>query len=465
MKYQRKLFLYFTAVFAVFVVITVFIQLSREKRYKTEEMRAELYAYSKMIDSFLSRVYDFDSVALMLPEDLRFSIIDKDGNVLFDNVLDPDFKKENHINRPEIIGASVHGDGYAIRKSESTASGYIYYAYLCNSGNYIRLALPYTLSIQDVIGPENLLMYSLTLLMIIILLLLLYRTDKYGRTMQSLKKFVSKAQNGELDYNNIEFPDTDSGIIGHDVIELYKQLENSKKEIENEKERNIKMKQDMTNNIAHELKTPVSSIRGYLESLNNNPELDAEKRQHFIERAYYQSLRLTELINDIALITKLEETSKLFEREKINIGDIANEVFNEMEMQIKDANIAVHNNLPSDLDVAGNHNLMYSVFRNLTENVLKYAGNGIQIVTTLENVEDTEYYHIVFYDTGCGIDDKYLEKIFERFVRINEGRGRRSGGTGLGLSIVKHAVKYHGGTIIAENRKEGGLLFRFTVKR
>ena len=225
------------------------------------------------------------------------------------------------------------------------------------------------------------------------------------------------------------------------------------------------MKQDMTNNIAHELKTPVSSIRGYLESLNNNPELDAEKRQHFIERAYYQSLRLTELINDIALITKLEEASKLFEREKINIGDIANEVFNEMEMQIKDANIAVHNNLPSNLDVAGNHNLMYSVFRNLTENVLKYAGNGIQIVTTLENVEDTEYYHIVFYDTGCGIDDKYLEKIFERFVRINEGRGRRSGGTGLGLSIVKHAVKYHGGTIIAENRKEGGLLFRFTIKR
>ena len=216
--------------------------------------------------------------------------------------------------------------------------------------------------------------------------------------MQSLKKFVSKAQNGELDYNNIEFPDTDSGIIGHDVIELYKQLENSKKEIENEKERNIKMKQDMTNNIAHELKTPVSSIRGYLESLNNNPELDAEKRQHFIERAYYQSLRLTELINDIALITKLEEASKLFEREKINIGDIANEVFNEMEMQIKDANIAVHNNLPSNLDVAGNHNLMYSVFRNLTENVLKYAGNGIQIVTTLENVEDTEYYNIVFYD-------------------------------------------------------------------
>lgn len=465
MKYQRKLFLYFTTVFAVFVIITIFIQLSREKRYKTEEMQAELSAYSKMIDNFLSRIYDIDAVAAMLPDNLRFSLIDKEGNVMFDNVLDTDFKKRNHLGRPEITDASIYGDGYAIRKSESTESAYIYYAYLCESGNYIRLALPYSLSMQDVIGPENLLMYSITLLMIITLLLLLYRTDKYGRTMQALKKFVSKAQNGELDYNNIEFPDTDFGTIGHNVMDLYKQLENSKKEIENERERNIRMKRDMTNNIAHELKTPVSSIRGYLESLDNNPDLDADRRQHFIERAYVQSLRLTELINDIALITKLEEASNLFEKEKINIGDIANEVFNEMEMQLKDSNIEVFNNLPSTLDVAGNHNLMYSVFRNLTENALKYAGSDIRIVIDLEDVEDSEFYHIDFYDTGCGVEDKCLERIFERFVRLNEGRDRRSGGSGLGLSIVKHAIIYHGGSIGAENREEGGLLFRFTVRR
>ncbi len=465
MKYQRKLFLYFTAVFAIFVIITIFIQLSREKRYKTEEMRAELFVYSKMIDNLLSRIYDVNEVAAMLPENLRFSLIDKEGNVVFDNVLDTDFKKGNHLGRPEILGASVNGDGYAIRKSESTDLAYIYYAHLCKSGNYIRLALPYSLSMQDVIGPENLLMYSITLLMIIILLLLLYHTDKYGRTMQSLKKFVSKAQNGELDYNNIKFPDTDFGTIGNNVMELYKQLEDSKKEIENERERNIRMKRDMTNNIAHELKTPVSSIRGYLESLDNNPDLDAEKRQHFIGRAYVQSLRLTELINDIALITKLEEAPNLFEKEKVNIGEIANEVFNEMEMQLKDANITVCNNLPLTLNVAGNHNLMYSVFRNLTENALKYAGSDIRIVIDLEDIKDPDFYHIDFYDTGCGVEDKFLKRIFERFVRLNEGRDRRSGGSGLGLSIVKHAIIYHGGMIVAENRKEGGLLFRFTVKR
>lgn len=79
-------------------------------------------------------------------------------------------------------------------------------------------------------------------------------------------------------------------------------------------------------------------------------------------------------------------------------------------MQIKDANIAVHNNLPSNLDVAGNHNLMYSVFRNLTENVLKYAGNGIQIVTTLENVEDTEYYHIVFMIPAVALTINILKR-------------------------------------------------------
>lgn len=116
------------------------------------------------------------------------------------------------------------------------------------------------------------------------------------------------------------------------------------------------------------------------------------------------------------------------------------------------------------MEIEGNHTLLYSIFRNLIDNALSYAGENITI--GIDNyTEDNEFYYFSLYDTGCGVEEAFLDRIFDRFYRINEGRSRKNGGSGLGLSIVKNAVLFHKGQISAKNRKDGGLEFIFSLRK
>lgn len=246
--------------------------------------------------------------------------------------------------------------------------------------------------------------------------------------------------------------------------QLAQTLEESKQQIISEQERNRQLKQEMTSNIAHELKTPVSSIRGYLEILLGDKPVEEEKRHYFLERCYSQTLRLSDLINDVSLINKLEEASDLFQREKILVKQVADEAIAELDMQFQSKNIVVSNMLSDQMTIDGNHSLIYSIFRNLLENVISYAGDNVSVGIECYKKDDDRYY-IHFFDTGKGVDNKYLPKLFDRFLRIDEGRSRKSGGTGLGLSIVKHATLFHGGDIYVRNREGGGLEFFFSLKK
>lgn len=246
--------------------------------------------------------------------------------------------------------------------------------------------------------------------------------------------------------------------------ELAHSLEESRKQIIQEQEHNRQLKQEMTSNIAHELKTPVSSIRGYLEILLGDKPIDERKRSYFLERCYSQTLRLSDLINDVSLINKLEESSDLFPKEEISVSAIADEAVMELEETCRTHGITVRNELLSPMHIVGNHSLVYSIFRNLLENAVSYAGEGITVAFDCYRKDDERYY-IRFYDTGKGVDNKYLPKLFDRFLRIDDGRSRKSGGTGLGLSIVKHAVLFHGGDIYVRNREGGGLEFFFSLKK
>ena len=225
-----------------------------------------------------------------------------------------------------------------------------------------------------------------------------------------------------------------------------------------------KLKKQMTSNIAHELRTPVTSIRGYLETLIACPDMKPEKKQEFIEKAYNQPIRLSELITDMALISKMEEKSSKFQKEDIDLYDVSCEVFDEFAERIADQNVKVENLLEPGTVLTGNKTLVYTILRNLVENSLKYAGNDI--IIHLECYSSIEKYcYLTYYDTGEGVPQEHLESIFERFYRIEEGRTRDVGGSGLGLSIVKNAVKFHGGDIRVINRQWGGLQFFFSLRR
>lgn len=228
-------------------------------------------------------------------------------------------------------------------------------------------------------------------------------------------------------------------------------------------QRNRQLKQEMTSNIAHELKTPVSSIRGYLEILLSDKPVDDERRRYFLDRCFRQTLRLSDLIQDVSIINKLEESADLFPRTEVDAAEVANEAIGDLSDKAATAGITVNNQLPP-MPLQGNRELLYCIFRNLVENSIAYAGSGINIVLETYR-EEPDHYFIHYYDTGKGVADEYLSRLFDRFVRIDEGRSRQNGGTGLGLSIVKHSVIFHGGEIYAKNRAEGGLEFFFSLKK
>lgn len=234
-------------------------------------------------------------------------------------------------------------------------------------------------------------------------------------------------------------------------------------DITQEEEQN-RLKRQLTQNIAHELKTPVSSIQGYLETIVNNENIPHEKIQTFLERCYAQSNRLSRLLRDISVLTRMDEASQMIDMEKIDISLLVANIINEVSLELEEKQITVVNSLKANIQLKGNHSLLYSIFRNLMDNAIAYAGTNIHIHISCFR-EDDNYYYFSFLDTGGGVTPEHLNRLFERFYRVDKGRSRKLGGTGLGLAIVKNAVLIHGGTISAKNSSGGGLEFVFTLAK
>jgi two-component system phosphate regulon sensor histidine kinase PhoR len=230
-------------------------------------------------------------------------------------------------------------------------------------------------------------------------------------------------------------------------------------------EKTKQLKQEMTGNIAHELRTPITSIRGYLETILEQSTIPEDKKTRFIQQAYNQSIVLSEIIRDMSLIAKIEEGPNSFVLEQVNLNQVFFKLKDEVSNTMNLKNDTFNWQIPADLVIQGNASLLYSLFRNLTDNALRYAGEDVAITVNLYN-EDADFYYFSFYDNGLGIQDEHhLNRLFERFYRVNEGRTRESGGSGLGLSIVRNAVAFHKGKITVKNRKEGGLEFLFSLRK
>ena len=223
------------------------------------------------------------------------------------------------------------------------------------------------------------------------------------------------------------------------------------------------LKQQMTSNIAHELKTPVSSVMGYLETLMNN-NIDDKKRKYFLEKASAQATRLTDLIDDISILNKIEEAKEHFAFAEAKLKEVIDEVINNQKTRLDEKKISVSVDIENDVEINGNQSLLFSIFHNLMDNAIKYAGDNIEIRIS-NYLQDQNYIYFSFSDTGTGIPAEHLPRIFERFYRIDSGRSRKTGGTGLGLAIVKNAIQFHNGEISVRNRQGGGLEFLFTLAK
>ena len=410
MSYRNRLVLYVAMIFTVFALISLLVGLANGERYKQSIMQSRLSGYAQMLVEADSEA---SSLVAYFPEDVRVTIIASDGTVTFDSESDW-LSMDNHLSRPEIEECLKKGEGSSIRRSDTSGERFFYYA-IEDGGRIVRVAQNFDMEFVDFFSTDWMFLLFEFLLLIFSLFILYFLTERYGRK------------------------------------------EEERADIETRR-----LKHEMTGNISHELKTPVSSIQGYLETIVNHPEISEERRRLFIERSYLQSLRLSDMITDISTITKLEEAPEQFKVMPVNLKVVFEEVLEEMGDSIRTHGIQVENKL-EPLCVRGNYSLIYSIFRNLIENTMKYAGDG-SCVHVSYSVSQDGAHCIDYYDTGRGVAEDELDKIFERFYRLDADRGKPVGGSGLGLSIVRNAVLFHKGGIKAYRVPGGGLGFRFTLK-
>ena len=421
-SHHKRLFLQLIAFSWAMVLCFVGYQYIREKEYKSEFLNAQLQQYNRHLLATVEEGEPYEEYIATHDkpfEELRISIITLTGAVVYDNIISLD-SLDNHRGRPEVANALAEGTGYNISR-QSTSDGREYF-YSATRGErvVVRTAIPYSSTLQDLLEADwsfLVVMISITLVMSIVAY---FTTRKLGKDIERVNRY------------------------------------------EAEQERN-RLKRQLTNNINHELKTPVASIQVCLETLLSGINLSEEKRQELIERCYANNDRLRRLLNDVSLITRMEDGSALIGKERVVINDIIDEVAKELEMLSEDECLLLHTDFTDEVIIDGNPSLIGSIFRNLTENAIAYSEGRNIYISLLEN--NDKLCRIRFEDDGKGVEQKHLSHLFERFYRVDKGRSRQKGGTGLGLAIVKHAVQFHGGIITVTNRPNGGLRFEFTLSK
>ena len=397
-------------------------QYIREKEYKSEFLNAQLQQYNRNLLTTVEEGEPYEEYIAthdMPFDELRISIIALTGAVIYDNTIPLD-SLDNHRSRPEVATALANGQGYNISRQSTSDGRQYFYSATCGKRVVVRTAIPYSSTLQDLLEADwsfLIVMISITLVMSVVAY---FTTRRLGKDIERVNRYEAEQAKNRL-------------------------------------------KRQLTNNINHELKTPVASIQVCLETLLSGISLSEEKRQELIERCYMHNERLRRLLNDVSLITRMEDGSALINREKVVINEIIDEVAEELEVMPEEERLMLHLDFNDEVIVDGNTSLIGSIFRNLTENAIAYSEGRNIYISLLEN-NDTVC-RIRFEDDGKGVEQKHLPHLFERFYRVDKGRSRQKGGTGLGLAIVKHAIQFHGGTIAVTNRANGGLRFDFTLRK
>lgn len=330
--------------------------------------------------------------------------------------------------------------------------------------------LPYDADIISASLPNTSIWVTVFAIAIILTVVAYYSTRYFGRNIKILRTIADRAATDPNFIPSMDYPHDELGDISRQITFMYN--EKSKAVLKLKREHNIalhameekaRLKRQLTNNINHELKTPIGVIKGYLDTIIANPDMDDASRTHFITKALEHANRLASLITDVSAITRLEEGGAMINTEELDYHDVVYSVMSDLEESGALGDIEFVYDVPTETYIMGNNSLLTGMLINLAKNSAAYSKGtecGIKLVD-----EDKKFYKFVFFDNGIGVGEEHIPHLFERFYRVDSGRARKNGGTGLGLPIVQNTILAHGGTIEIRNGEKCGLEFIFTLPK
>ncbi len=483
LSYQWRLFLPLATILCIVFGLIIYYQYKREADYRAQIFGSEL----EMIDNRILNAYDEDvnlrtflnfiqkffkgsvfegvRVSVYFDGQLQYSLgtpipIDNDGLTLRGYGLDnsPTEGSERKIIAGRTVGSDEDGNRYLFSKTKSS-----------DGRVTVRTAMPYSDNVHDAIDVDTTVWLVIIGCLLTTLLVTYYFTSILSRNVVLLKDFAYRATTGGRFTGEDKFPRNELGEISREIIKLYRErlkaMELIKKERKiaiNAIEEKVKITRQLTNNINHEIKTPVGIIRGYLESIIADPEMDTATRNRFLDRMLMNVERLTDLLNDVSTMTRLENGADMIAVEKIDMLDLVYQIESDLPANNLSGNLEFSFDIPFECNVSGNYNLIQGMICGLIRNAALHSGGteiGLRMIS-----ENKRFYVFSFYDNGNGVSSEHIPHLFERFYRVDTGRSRKMGGTGLG-PIVKSTIISLGGTISVHNRSTGGLEFIFTLPK
>lgn len=452
-KFLQLLFMALVLNSVIFYVVTssVLLKKSRSNMMFTLESVDSLLDYGSGLFDLEKQEERLRNAAGM--NNSRFTVIGRNGTVIADTEIGDAASLENHMEREEIKEALSRGDGHSIRRSETLGREMLYVAKMSRNREYIlRLAVPYS-------GMREYLVMLFPAVLLSFAVAFIGSSMEAERFSQSITKPLHDISEEMLkvdgDYADLHFetcPYQEINVIADTTTEMSRNVREYLERLEQEKQ----IRQEFFSNASHELKTPITSVRGYVELLQSGMELDEETREDFLERIKKEAVRMTSLVDDILMISRLESGGEKTEPVTVKVKELAEEAAASLAPQAAERTVSVHCDC-EDFTIRADLRQMTELFGNLLTNAVKYNNPGGEVWLTVRKQEHNMV--LTVRDSGVGIPKESLGRIFERFYRVDKGRSRKQGGTGLGLSIVKHVVNFYHGSVQVQSEPGKGSVF------